>query len=59
MHYFNADAGYYEPAIEKFEVRATIAVGKDQIETRTDLQIEDPINVNFTLGLASCLKQFN
>ena len=53
VNYFNAQAGYYEPAIDTFEME--YQVNTNGLSNETKINIPYPINVNVTLDFATCL----
>jgi hypothetical protein len=57
LSYYNSDAGFFEPAIDRFGVGIDMDYqGKSSI---TKINLADAININFTIGFADCITQFN
>jgi hypothetical protein len=53
LSYYNSNAGFFEPAIDKFGVAVTMDYkGKASI---TKIDLNDPVKINFTIGLAECI----
>ena len=53
LNYYNSDAGFFQPAIDRFGVDVEIeSVGKSK---KIKLHLADPINMNFTIGLIDCM----
>lgn len=53
LSYYNSDAGFFEPAIDRFGVDIDMDyIGKS---SKTKINLADPININFTIGFADCV----
>jgi hypothetical protein len=56
LEYFNAVASCYEPAVEPFPV--LLDINTIDYSEDTLLKLPQPVNVNFTIGLVTCLGHF-
>ena len=57
LDYFNASSGCYEPLVELFPVELNLS--KKHSISDTFFVLSQPININLTVGLASCLSKFH
>lgn len=56
VDYFNANLGFYEPAIEKFAFMCRLSQRGKNNETKVVLV--EPLNINFTVDLATSIASF-
>ena len=56
MDYFNANLGFYEPAIEKLPLMVRLSKRGQNNETKVVLV--EPLSLNVTVDFATCLATF-